>query len=161
MPSYPLNDGPSLPRLAPFDQLRRSIDQVFTDFTGGVGFVPTPLDAAQYDFRPAAEVHDNGARTTIRIELPGVEVGDISLTVTGDMIEVAGQKKSETEWREGERYRSERSFGSFYRAFALPFPVDSNSVSADFEKGVLTISVPVPSPAATAARTIAIKSRTG
>jgi HSP20 family protein len=143
MPSYPYDNGLGLPRLAPFDALRRSIDQVFADFSKGVGFVPTPLDAARYDFYPHAELHDNGIKATIRIELPGVEPTDVSVQVTDDLIEVTGEKKSEFESRDGDRYNSERSFGTFYRAFTLPFGIDAERVEATLDKGVLRITMPV------------------
>jgi len=137
-----LSDDLRFPRLAPFDALRRNINQAFADFTVGVGFMPTPLDEATYD--PKAEMHQTGAQTTIRIELPGVDLKDISLQVTDDTIEVAGAKRCEVEVNDGDHYHSERSFGAFYRAFALPFAVDADAVDASFDKGVLTIKVPAP-----------------
>ena len=157
MPSYLPNGEINLPRLAPVDALRRSIDRAFADFTKGVGFVPTPLDAAQYDFHPDAELHDDGARTTIRIELPGVDPGDVSVQATGDQIEVAGEKKSAVESTDSGRYLSERRFGLFYRAFTKPFTVDADTIDASFDNGVLTITVPAPQQSRRTSKPIAIK----
>ncbi|HVY50678.1 MAG TPA: Hsp20/alpha crystallin family protein [Devosia sp.] len=155
----PMTDLAPVPRLAPFDSLRRQIDQVFADFTKGVGFTPLSLDEADYEFRPDAELHDDGARTTIRVELPGVDVKDVSVQATNDVLEISGEKRSETKTKKGDRYRSERTFGSFYRAFQFPFAIDPGKVEASFDKGVLTVTLPTPAggPAA-AGKKIAIKS---
>lgn len=153
-----LSDELRFPRLAPFDALRRNIDQVFADFTHGVGFVPTPLDEAAYEFRPKAELHESGAITTIRIELPGVDLKDISLQVTHDTIEVTGEKRCEVETQEGDLYHSERSFGAFSRQFTLPFAVDADAVEASFDNGVLTIRVPIPPQHRDEPRRVAIQS---
>jgi len=150
-----LSDDLRFPRLAPFDALRRNINQAFTDFTKGVGFVPTPLDEARYD--PKADMHATGAQTTIRIELPGVDLKDISVQVTDDTIEVAGTKRCEVEVDDGDSYHSERSFGAFYRAFTLPFAVDADMVDASFDKGLLTIRVPSPAENRRDVQKIAIK----
>jgi HSP20 family protein len=137
-----LSDDFRFLRLAPFDALRRNINQTFADFTNGVGFMPIPLDEATYG--PRAEMHDNSRQTTISIELPGVDLKDISVQVTDNTIVVAGSKRPKFEAHEGDRYRSERSFGTFYRAFFLPSAVDADLVDARLDKGVLTIKVPLP-----------------
>lgn len=155
MARIPMDLAPGL-RLAPISSLRRQIDDVFTDFSKGLGFTPLSLDEADYEFRPKADVHDDGSTTTLRLELPGIEIKDVTLEVIDDTLAVSGEKKIETKINEGDRYRSERSFGTFYRAFSFAFPIDAGKVEATFDKGILTIKVPT-SAERPAARKIAIK----
>jgi HSP20 family protein len=150
-----LTDPSTFSRLMPFDRLRREIDQVFSDFgKTGIGYTPSLDDA---DFMPSAELHDNGKETTIRVELPGVDQKDVSIEVTDDTIEISGEKKSETQAKDGDRYRTERSFGAFYRAFELPYMIDAGKVVAKFDKGVLTVRIPKPANAQPETKKIAIQ----
>src|SRR3954469_25809453 len=83
--------------LKPLDKLHREVGRIFSDFNEALGFRPLSLDQADYAFRPHAELHESDATTTIRVELPGVDPKDIEISVTDDTIEIAGEKKSETE----------------------------------------------------------------
>ena len=67
---------------------------------------------------------------------------DIDLEVDGDILTLKGSKKREEEVKEGEYYRSERSYGSFQRTFRLPADVDAEQVKADFKDGVLKVTLP-------------------
>jgi len=156
--AIPSTDLAPTPRLAPFDSLHRYIDQTFSDLTRGLGFTPLSLDSARFAYHPSADLHDNGEVTTIRVELPGVDIADVNVEVSDGSIEISGEKKSETETKDGDRYRSERIFGSFYRAFAVPFAIDPDQVEASFDKGVLTVKFPTAGGAQPPARKIAIKS---
>lgn len=151
MPASP----PSI--LAPFSFLQKEIDRVFKDFAQGVGFNPVSLDEADFDFRPAAELHENGTEATIRVELPGVDQKDVDVSVVDDTIEISGEKKSQTEAKDGDKYRSERTFGSFYRSFTLPYSIDAKKVDATFDKGVLTVKIGKPAGAVSKGTKIAIK----
>lgn len=140
----------------PMDALRRRIDRLFADF--GADLPSRAAEAGSFGFVPDAEIHEGESEVTVRLELAGVDPGDIDITVADRTIEVSGQKKAETAHREGEFYRSERSFGSFSRAFTLGFSIPVDTVDARFDKGVLTIRIPKPAGARETARKIAIRS---
>lgn len=146
-----------MPRPASLNTLHRQLYQIFSDMRR-VGFTPMSLDEAQYDFRPNAEVHEAEGTTTIRVELPGVNLDDITIEVTDNALEISGHKGMQSAIVDGDRYRTERSFGSFRRAFVLPFPIDADAVDAAFDKGVLTIEIPTPDETDAGTKTIAITS---
>jgi HSP20 family protein len=91
---------------------------------------------------PAVDVTEDDKAFKITAELPGMSEKDIEVNVTGDMIVLKGEKRQEREEKERHRYVSERSYGSFQRAFALPEGVDRDQISAEFRKGVLTLTLP-------------------
>lgn len=81
-------------------------------------------------------MHDKGSATKIRLGLPGVDPNDVAIQAIDDTIEVSGEKRPESEAKIGDRYRSERTFGSFFRAFTMPSAIDPDKVEATFDKGV-------------------------
>jgi len=104
-------------------------------------FAPSdePRALRSFDHVPKVEVKENGKAYTISIELPGLDEKDIKVHVEGEVLTVAGEKKVER--TDEKTHYSERSYGSFTRAFTLPADADSNAITARFAKGVLTVEV--------------------
>jgi HSP20 family protein len=73
------------------------------------------------------------------VEIPGVGPEDLDIAVSGSILTISGEKKEENEERGQSIYRSERRFGSFRRSVTLADSVDTENISADYDKGVLTI----------------------
>lgn len=88
---------------------------------------------------PSLDVSESEMEITVRAEIPGVEPEDLDIAVTGNMLTISGEKKEEREERSQSVYRAERRFGSFRRSVALPDSVDTENISADYDKGVLTV----------------------
>ena len=88
---------------------------------------------------PKVEVQENGKTYTITVELPGVEQRDVKVLVEDDVLTISGEKHVER--TDEKTHYSERSYGSFTRAFTLPSDADRNGISANFSKGVLTLQV--------------------
>ena len=116
--------------------------------------------SGSFDFVPSAEVHDAEGRLTIRLELPGVDAGDISVSATDRLLEIRGEKRSDVQRRSGDHYATDRSFGAFSRGFALPYAIDPDRIEAGFDRGVLTITVDKPAGSRSQVRRIAIRSAT-
>ncbi|MGZ3338230.1 MAG: Hsp20/alpha crystallin family protein [Reyranella sp.] len=93
-----------------------------------------------FDHVPSVEVKENGKSYTVSIELPGLDEKDVKVLVEDDMLTVSGEKKLER--TDDKTQYSERSYGSFTRAFTLPADADRNAISARFAKGVLTLEIP-------------------
>ena len=120
----------------PFLDFRREMDRLFDESLRGLpetretGFMLSPrVDVTQ---------KDDGWEVTA--ELPGVDQEDIDLRLDGDLLTISGEKRDE---RKDDKNRFvERSYGSFSRSFTLPFTPDPDKVTADCNKGILTIKLP-------------------
>ena len=93
-----------------------------------------------FDHVPSVEVKENGKSYTVSVELPGLDEKDVKVLVEDDMLTISGEKKVER--TDDKTQYSERSYGSFTRAFNLPADADRNAISARFAKGVLTLEIP-------------------
>ena len=93
-------------------------------------------------FAPAVDVYEDEHQVTLKIEVPGIEEKDIDVRVENNTLTVQGERKIEREEKEENYRRVERQYGSFTRTFTLPQTVDSENVSATYDKGVLKISLP-------------------
>ena len=91
---------------------------------------------------PAIDMSEDDKAYKISAELPGLDAKDVDVSVSGNMLVLKGEKRQEKEEKDKNYYFSERSYGSFQRAFELPASVDRDKVSADVSKGVLTITLP-------------------
>jgi len=91
---------------------------------------------------PAVEVFEKEDKYVIRVELPGVKEEDMNVSVEGDTLTIKGEKKAEGEVKEENYYRCERSYGSFIRSIGLPSTVNASKISADYEDGVLEVTLP-------------------
>ena len=123
---------------SPMFDLHRQVNELFDDFFGqeqGNG-----SDGRFGLAAPAVDLHEDDERLEITAELPGVREEDVDLTVEEGILTLRGQKKSSREDRENGY--SERRYGSFERRIALPANVDVEKCSADFENGVLTVTLP-------------------
>ncbi|SRR5579885_2790357 len=118
-------------------QLRDEMDRLFESFGLGDGGWPTL--AVAY---PAVNVWDDSDHVYAEAELPGMELNDLEIYVTGgNQLTIKGERKP---WTPGQGvwHRQERGFGSFSRLIELPYDVDAERVEARFHNGVLTITMP-------------------
>lgn len=136
---------------APFENLRREIDQVFDSFNHGgwlspFGYAPagngngSPL--AAFGSLPAVDLCEKGAAYEISAELPGMSEKDIEIKLSGDTLTLKGEKKEEHEEKKQDYFLTERRYGSFSRSFRLPDGIDADHIEAKFAKGVLTVTLP-------------------
>lgn len=88
---------------------------------------------------PSLDVNESEDAITVRVEVPGVDPKEIDVSVSDDVLIISGEKREESEERGDGFYHAERRFGSFRRSVALPAAIDSERVSAEYDKGVLTI----------------------
>jgi HSP20 family protein len=94
---------------------------------------------ATSSFAPAVDVYEDEHTVALKIEVPGIDEKDIDIRLENNTLTVHGERKIEKE----ENYRRvERQYGSFTRTFTLPTTVDSEKVSANYDKGVLKVTLP-------------------
>jgi HSP20 family protein len=93
---------------------------------------------------PPVDIYDTGKHELmIKAELPDMKREDIHLTVENNTLTISGEKKMDSEVRDENCHRIERSYGTFTRSFSLPPTVDTTKVSADYKAGVLSIRLPL------------------
>jgi HSP20 family protein len=136
----------------PFESLRREVDRLFDDFSGGMWRSPfgrsffdiEPFRRAETAFGavPAVDVTQTDKGYEITAELPGMEEKDIDVKLVNGILTIRGEKRDEKEEKKKDYYMRERSFGSFERSFQVPENVDTDKIDASFKKGVLTIMLP-------------------
>jgi HSP20 family protein len=100
------------------------------------------LPVEEKGWMPAIDVFEKEDRFIVKAELPGMKDDDIDVSVIGDTLSIKGEKKTETEVKEEDYYRCERSYGSFYRSILIPSNVDADKIEASFDDGVLEIALP-------------------
>jgi HSP20 family protein len=98
-----------------------------------------PRALRAFEHVPKVEVKENGKAYTVVVELPGLDEKDVKVQVEDDVLTISGEKK--VEHTDDKTHYSERSFGSFTRAFTLPSDADRNGIAATFAKGVLTLEI--------------------
>jgi HSP20 family protein len=143
---------------AGISSFRRELDKLFDDFSRGFHTPSALADIGSFDLAPEMDVSDSEKEITLSIELPGVSEKDIDVSASGQVISVTGEKKSESETKNGDLYRSERSFGSFSRSLSMPFNIDGDKVQAKLNNGVLTVTIPKPAEMLEKTKKIAVNS---
>jgi len=123
---------------SPFDQLRREMGVLFDRFGG----TQTPSSDWRGVF-PAVNLYETADAYHLTAELPGVEPGEIHVSLEGPTIVLEGERKIDYSTREETSlHRREREGGAFRRAFELPASVAGETVEAIHRNGVLTLRLP-------------------
>ena len=131
----------TLVRFDPFREMtlaQNRINHVLADaFTGA--------SSENYGFLPAVDIRTGADHAlVISADLPGVSREDISVHIENRTLTIKGERKHEVveEDKDAKIQRSERVFGTFVRAFALPETADTTKVDAQYKDGVLTLTIP-------------------
>jgi HSP20 family protein len=148
------------------ESLRKEIDRLFDSFHPGTRDFPfgwrafeleLPSADKRFAIAPAADVSEKDNEYEITVELAGMDVNDIEVKLSDDVLTIKGEKKEQKEERKKDYYLCERCYGSFRRTFRLPAGVDSSKIEASFAKVVLTLKLPKRVEAQKSEKTIAIE----
>jgi len=96
-------------------------------------------DRADYRVQPRMDVSEEENKYAVRLDIPGLAKEDISIKVENGTMKIEGERKEE---RTGKYHLTERTYGRFYRSFALPDDVDAEKIEAKAANGVLEITLP-------------------
>ena len=103
---------------------------------------PGDVSGTDNAWAPVLDLVEKDDSFQIEVDLPGVRPEDVDVTVDQNLLTVRGERKSASTVAEENVRRSERRYGSFLRTISLPSHVDAEGIQADFEDGVLHITVP-------------------
>jgi HSP20 family protein len=121
------------------DEVERSFEDLFSQ-----SLIPmwrrTPVMNGEW--MPAIDIFEKKDKFIVKAELPGMKQKDIDVSLSGNNLIIKGKKNTESEVKEQDYYRSERTYGSFFRSIPLPSSISANEIEANFEDGVLEISIP-------------------
>jgi HSP20 family protein len=127
----------------PFVDLQREVNRVFDDVFRGIGVGPSD-EGGNAMKAPRIDVDETDQAIRISAELPGVPKDAVDVSIADDVLTIRGEKHCQ---RQDEQARvSERFYGTFQRSIQLPFAPEVDQVQADFENGVLTITLPKQTP---------------
>lgn len=142
--------APTAPLPGLWDSFRNEMDSLFRRFDDGFGVpaVRRLMDVEPFWHRaagpllPAIDVVEDDHTYIVSAELPGLDEKSVSVTLSGDLLVLKGEKSEETEEKDKNRYLSERCYGCFERSFRLPDNVERDKISAEFAKGLLRVRLP-------------------
>jgi HSP20 family protein len=138
----------------PFGFMRRfatEMERLFEDAEGfrfpsvfGREFFPFNREFEHVGWVPELEVLHNNGEFIVRADLPGLKKEDVKVELTNDMLTISGERKEEKEEKGEGFYRSERSYGSFFRQVPLPEGTKTDTAQAEFKDGVLEVMLQAP-----------------
>lgn len=143
----------------PFVSLRREMarafDEVFsrafpTGLSPFAGALPAPT-------RPSVDISEGKKAYTVRADLPGVALEDVSIEVEANTLAIRAEKQRETEQDEEDYHCVERSYGLAQRVLSLPENADPEAIEATFRDGVLELRIPKHPALASGARSIEVR----
>jgi HSP20 family protein len=91
---------------------------------------------------PAVDMFERNGDVVVKAEMPGIKLEDIEVNVSEGQITISGERKEESEVRQEDYLRSERSYGRIFRSLALPKGCDTQKAAASVKDGVLEVVIP-------------------
>jgi HSP20 family protein len=119
------------------DLLRDRMNQLWGTFWGR-----ETLAAPNGTFSPTCDIAETDNEVIVKLDIPGINEKEVSLSLSGDNLIIKGERKSEKEEKDKHYHRVERFTGSFERIISLPLSVDKNAIKAEYNKGVLEVTLP-------------------
>jgi HSP20 family protein len=127
----------------PFQAMQREINRVFDRFFRGFGWDELAEREAPFGgFFPSIDISETDQEIRVTAEIPGLELTDFDVALSGNNLVIRGEKKAEKEEKGEQYYRKESSYGAFHRSIPLPTEVEEDKIKATYKKGVLKISLP-------------------
>ena len=133
----------SMERWDPFrnmSDVQGEVNHLFESFLGR----PTTSSTAPATriWAPVLDVHETKDDLVLNFELPGITEKDVSLSITGDLLTLKGERTANRDFKDEDAYHVERVYGKFERSVQLPMPVQADKVKATYRDGVLEVKLP-------------------
>jgi len=117
--------------------LQEQVNRVIGDLVGRTG-----EESNLTPWAPAVDIYETEHELVVKADLPDVNPQDLDIHVENNILTIRGERKFENKVNEENYLRIERSYGSFSRSFSLANSVNSEAIRADYQNGVLTLSIP-------------------
>jgi HSP20 family protein len=131
----------TLNRLQPFratSDFRNQLNRLFTDLLDRSDSPDSNLTS----WAPAADIYETEHELVVKTDLPDIDPKDLDIRVENNFLTIRGERKFENKVDESNYLRVERAYGSFARGFALANTVNADAIKADYQNGVLTLTIP-------------------
>src|SRR5271165_1173755 len=129
----------SMTRFEPFrsNPLQDQLSRLFNE-----AFERSGEDSNLTPWAPAVDIYETEQELVVKADLPDVNPQDLDIRVENNILTIRGERKFENKVNEENYLRVERAYGSFSRSFSLANSVKSEAIKADYQNGVLTLSIP-------------------
>jgi HSP20 family protein len=117
--------------------LQEQINRVFGDGVGRTG-----EESNLTPWAPCVDIYETENELVVKADLPDVNPQDLDIRVENNILTIRGERNFEDKVNEDNYLRIERTYGSFSRSFSLASSVNSEAIKADYQNGVLTLSIP-------------------
>jgi len=117
--------------------LQEQINRVFGDVAARTG-----EESNLTPWAPAVDIYETEHELVVKADLPDMDPQDLDIRVENNILTIRGERKFENKINEENYLRVERAYGSFSRSFSLANSVKSDAIKADYQNGVLTLSIP-------------------
>ena len=132
--------GTVMERGEPFRDIQSEMNRLFDSFFGRPTSAATGTGSRVWT--PVVDLYETKDDLILNFELPGVREKDVSLSITGDLLTVKGERQFRQELKDDHSYHIERAYGKFERTVQLPMPVQADRVKAAYRDGVLEVKLP-------------------
>src|SRR5271170_2216690 len=116
--------------------LQDQINRVFSDLVGR-----TEEESNLTPWAPAVDIYETEHELVVKADVPDVNPEDLDIRVENNILTIRGERKFENQVNEDRYLRVERAYGAFSRSFSLANSVKSDAIKADYQNGVLTLSL--------------------
>jgi HSP20 family protein len=130
--------GASMDRWGGVSDIQGEVNRLFDNFFGR----PTGSGAGGRNWAPAVDLYETKDDLVLTMEVPGVREKDVSVSITGDLLSIKGERRFEHDVKEKQLLHVERAYGKFERLVQLPIPVQADKVKASYRDGVLEVRLP-------------------
>jgi len=126
--------------LRPFLPVREEVRRMFQELIHQPwgGSAPSEPNGWQ----PRVDMCETSEAFIVEVELPGVQREDVRIEMQDDTLYITGERRTASEHQERNYYRMERRYGRFERQLRLPGGVDRGTIRAEFDAGILIITLP-------------------
>lgn len=132
----------AISRWDPFRELtmlQNQMNRLFQDSFGNPAHATDEFGMTS--FVPPVDIYEDEHSIKLRLEIPGVDEKDLDVRVENNVLTVRGERRFSNEEKEENFHRIERRYGSFSRSFTLPNTVDTDNVNANYNNGLLELTL--------------------